>query len=202
MPSGAGAGMKPRQAGFDGFGTADPTDRLFLAVQPDINAASRASALVEAIQPRTGQQAQPVPASRLHVTLHYFGEFAGVPDALLASVDDAMQGLAVAGFEACLDRAWSFGGGPRSKPWVLGMSAADRIEALHAETGRRLAAAGVRAQRGAGFIPHMTVLYGEQALAPRAIEPIRLDVRELVLVDSLVGRGEHLVLRRWPLAEG
>jgi hypothetical protein len=100
-----------------------------------------------------------------------------------------MQGLAVAGFEACLDRAWSFGGGPRSKPWVLGMSAADRIEALHAETGRRLAAAGVRAQRGAGFIPH-------------TIEPIRLDVRELVLVDSLVGRGEHLVLRRWPLAEG
>lgn len=191
----------PRQAGFESFGTADPTDRLFLAIQPDAAAAMRAITLVEAIKPGSGARAQPVPVSRLHVTLHYFGEFAGVPDALLASVDDAMQGLAVAGFEAWLDRAWSFGGGPRSKPWVLGMSAADRIEALHAETGRRLAAAGVRTKGGAGFIPHMTVLYGEHALAARAIDPIRLAVRELVLVDSLVGRGEHRVLRRWLLAE-
>jgi 2'-5' RNA ligase len=190
----------PGQAGLEGFGTAHPTDRLFLAVLPGAVAAARAIALVQAIKPRSGQGAQTVPASRLHVTLHYFGEFAGVPDALLASIDDALQGVAVACFEACLDRAWSFGGGPRSKPWVLGMSAADRVEALHAETGRRLAAAGVRTRGGAGFIPHMTVLYGEQALAPHAIEPIRLDVRELVLVDSLVGRGEHHVLRRWPLA--
>jgi 2'-5' RNA ligase len=63
----------------------------------------------------------------------------------------------------------------------------------------QLAVAGVRAKGGAGFVPHMTVLYDRQALAPRPVDPIRLEIREVALVDSLVGRGEHRVLRRWPL---
>jgi RNA 2',3'-cyclic 3'-phosphodiesterase len=189
----------PRQAGFAGFGQADATDRLFLAVLPGAEVAVRAHALAEALKAGSGSQAQPVPASRLHVTLHYFGEFAGVPDALVGAVDKAMRGIGLRAFDACLDRAWSFDGGPHRKPWVLGMSAEEGMQALHAATGRQLAVAGVRAKGGAGFVPHMTVLYDRQALAPRPVDPIRLEIREVALVDSLVGRGEHRVLRRWPL---
>lgn len=49
------------------------------------------------------------------------------------------------------------------------------------------------------FNPHVTLDYRHALLARRTIEPIAWRVSEFMLVDSLYGRGEHVVLGRWPL---
>jgi 2'-5' RNA ligase len=194
-----------QQGGFEGLGFTGPTDRLFLAVLPDADVAARAIALADRLKCESGLRAPLVPAARLHVTLHYFGEFAGVPRTLLRSIDAAMQGIANRGFAVCFDQAWSFSGGSGRKPWVFGMSADGDLRHLHADIGQRLAASGSKPQGpqgSAGFVPHMTMLYGDAPLDARALEPLPLEVRDVALVDSLVGRGEYRVLQRWPLAEG
>lgn len=65
-----------------------------------------------------------------------------------------------------------------------------------------------RAMRRAGFhesqirrsfSPHVTLDYTHAPFARRTIEPIAWWVSEFLLVDSLYGRSEHVVLARWPL---
>jgi 2'-5' RNA ligase len=52
------------------------------------------------------------------------------------------------------------------------------------------------------FNPHLTFLYGDQAIPEITIAPVSWIVRELVLVRSLHGQGRHLVLGRFPLRKG
>lgn len=190
------------QAGFDGFAPAVASDRLFLAILPDAAGARRIAALAEGLRAEFGLRARALPAERLHLTLHYFGEFAGVPAALVAAVDGVMRGLAAPGFEVVFDRVASFGGGAGRKPWVLlgGTEANGPLQALQQRSGRRLAEAGLALPGQGRFRPHVTLLY-DGALPQRTIDPVVLAVHEVALVDSLVGRGQHRVLRRWPLAE-
>lgn len=196
--------MMSGQATFEGFAPPQPSDRLFLAVQPDADAAARIAALARTLRDRHRVRGRPLDEARMHVTLQYFGEFAGLPEGLVAAVASVVDGLALHAFDVAFDQAASFGGGARRRPWVLrgSQEALARLHDLHALLGARLAAAGVRVEGRAGFVPHLTLLYADRALPPQAIAPIAWTVRELVLVDSLVGRGEHRVLRRWPLASG
>jgi 2'-5' RNA ligase len=52
------------------------------------------------------------------------------------------------------------------------------------------------------FNPHLTFLYGDQAIPEIAIAPVSWIVRELVLVRSLHGQSRHLVPGRFPLRRG
>ena len=52
---------------------------------------------------------------------------------------------------------------------------------------------------GIDFKPHMTLLYGEKPMAKQEIEPIRLLVKEFVLIHSERGLTRHNVIDRWPL---
>ncbi len=49
------------------------------------------------------------------------------------------------------------------------------------------------------FNPHVSLLYCQQPMACEPIAPIRWRVNELILIDSLVGRGKHFELGNWPL---
>jgi 2'-5' RNA ligase len=49
------------------------------------------------------------------------------------------------------------------------------------------------------FSPHVTLDYQHAPFAKRAIEPFAWRVSEFMLVDSLYGLSEHVVLGRWPL---
>jgi len=191
----------PKQATLDGFAPPQPTDRLFLAVQPDAAATARIAALAQALRDDHRARGRPLDEARLHVTLQYFGAFAGLPEGLVATIADVVDGIALRAFEVAFDHAASFDGGARRRPWVLRGSEAGlaRLQALHAVLGGGLAAAGVRVEGHARFLPHLTLLYEDRALPRQAVDPIAWTVRELVLVDSLIGQGEHRVLRRWPL---
>ena len=45
----------------------------------------------------------------------------------------------------------------------------------------------------------MTLSYKAMEIPKTAIEPINFTIREFVLVNSLLGRGKHEVLRQWRL---
>jgi 2'-5' RNA ligase len=137
------------------------------------------------------------------VTLQYFGAFAGLPRGLVATIEHVVDRIELHAFGIAFDHVASFDGGARRRPWVLlgpeqGLA---HLHQLHAMLGAGLAAAGVRVEAHARFVPHLTLLYGDRELPPQAVDPIAWMVRELVLVDSLVGRGEHRVLRRWSLPD-
>jgi 2'-5' RNA ligase len=191
----------PKQATLGGFASPQPSDRLFLAVQPDVGATKRIVALARRLREEHGARGRPLDEPRLHVTLQYFGAFAGLPQGLVAAIEHVVDDIDLRAFEIAFDHIASFDGGARRRPWVLRGSEEGlaRLHELHAVLGAGLAAAGVRVEGHARFLPHLTLLYEDRPLPRQAIDPIAWAVRELVLVDSLVGQGEHRVLRRWPL---
>lgn len=195
------ADVVPKQAELDGFAPPRSSDRLFLAVRPDGAATARIAALARRLREEHGVPGRPLDDARLHVTLQFFGGFAGLPQSLIAAIEGVVDGTDLRAFEVVFDHVASFDGGGGRRPWVLRGSedGLARLHALHAVLGQGFAAAGVRVEGHARYVPHLTLLYGDHALPRQAIEPIAWTVHELVLVDSLVGQGLHRVLQRWPL---
>ncbi len=49
------------------------------------------------------------------------------------------------------------------------------------------------------FVPHMTMIYGDKAIAPQPITSLRWTVREFLLIHSERGLTKHNILGPWPL---
>ncbi|ATE63065.1 2'-5' RNA ligase family protein [Rhizorhabdus dicambivorans] len=62
-----------------------------------------------------------------------------------------------------------------------------------------IADAGIWPNRGFRFDPHMTLAYGQDGGVRRPIWPLSWRAEEFMLVHSLVGLTEHVVLGRWKL---
>jgi RNA 2',3'-cyclic 3'-phosphodiesterase len=188
-----------QQNSLDGFAAPHPTDRLFFAVMPSPEVARRIAALADALRERLGLRGRPRPTTHLHVTLQHLGDFAGVPRQRVEGACAAAASVVAEPFEACFDRVGSFRGHTGKHPFVLQAAGpVGGLVDLQAALGSRLAAAGL-ARRERAFVPHVTLLYDAQNLAPQAVEPIGWPVREFLLIHSLLGRTEYRVLGRWPL---
>jgi 2'-5' RNA ligase len=182
-------------------GSTTQVHRLFFAIRPDAAAATAAAELTRTVCAHRGLASRPLDAERLHVTLHWLQDHAGLPAEVVAA---ARRAGAVAGGEAAFavafDTLESFGDARRGGPLVVSGGAG--LEALR-RFQRCLAAAMVDAGIGNcvrdGFRPHMTLRYDKAHVAPEPVAPIRWTVDELMLVDSLVGRHRHVVLGQWPL---
>lgn len=187
------------QLSLAGFAAPHPTDRLFFALMPPLAVAEQVTALAAEWRARLGLRGRPRPTGHLHVTLQHLGDFSGLPQ---QRVDDACAtaaGVSALRFDARFDRVGSFAGRPGKHPFVLlGEDAAAGLAALHAELGARLASAGL-ARRERAFVPHVTLLYDTQAVAPQTIEPVAWPVREFLLIHSLLGQTRYRVLGRWSL---
>ncbi len=183
-----------------GLGSAFPGDRLFFAVFPDSSAAKHLHEIGAGLRSRHGLKGRLIDAARLHVTLHHLGDHAGLPGDLVAAAKRAGEHIGMASFEACFDRAGSFASRPRNRPFVLrGSTGLADLVTLHEKLATHLVAAGLARHVTRAFTPHMTLLYDDRAVADESIEPIRWQVRELVLVHSLLGQHTHVPLARWPL---
>lgn len=147
-----------------------------------------------------GVDGRPLEASRLHVSLHAFGDYVDVrPDADIARWCHAAAGVRCAPFDVVFDRAATFGG--NGHPLVLKASDDAHVAgllALHQALGIALANAGerIKLQR---ITPHMTLSYRGRRIPETPIEPVRWRAHELVLIDSHVGAHRHDVVGRWPL---
>jgi 2'-5' RNA ligase len=179
------------------------TDRLFFALLPDAPAAAAIASTAKRLKAEHGLKGRVLANSRLHVTLHFFGDHVGLPQALVDALSAAASQLHHAPFDVSFDHAMSFAGRPRRRPFVLRGS----DEGLAALMDFRRALSEALARHGldhlveARFTPHVTLLYDPQLRPRQPIEPIVWRVREFVLVDSLIGQSRHVPLARWPLQD-
>lgn len=180
-----------------------PTDRLFFALMPDAQSAQRIAGLAKALKAELGLKGRVLASSRLHVTLHFFGDHVGLPQALVDGLSAAASEVRFAPFDVTFDHAMSFAGRPRKRPFVLLGS----DEGLAALMDFRRALSEALDRRGLGrlvdarFTPHVTLLYDDRLRPAQTVEPIVWRASEFVLVDSVLGQSRHVPLARWPLKD-
>jgi 2'-5' RNA ligase len=189
----------PEQLSFPSLDPA-PTDRLFFALFPDAPAARCTEEIARRLRDQRGLTGRPLASRRFHVSLHCLGDYAGVPNEIVAKAHDAAANLAAAPFGVLFDLAGSFTGRQRKLPLVLrsGDSPLPLI-AFQQALGEAMARNGLGRFVSPLYTPHMTLLYDARYIEPRPIEPVGWTVREFVLVRSLVGLTMHIPLARWRL---
>jgi 2'-5' RNA ligase len=176
-----------------------PTDSLFFAVYPDAAAAARIGDHAARLRAAHTLKARPIPADRLHITLHYLGAFAGVPADTLAAARAAASSVRMPSFDVTLDRVETFATRRPKRPLVISGEPGDAFSAFVDTLDKSLQSVGIFVKSHPRFIPHVTLLYDEHRVARQAVQPITWTVREFALVRSLLGRSEHQVIERWPL---
>lgn len=176
------------------------TDRLFFALRPDAATVARIEAARDRLRAEQGLLGQPLKTEDLHITLHHLGDFVRFPQELADKAIAAAATVNAPAFEITLDQAMSFTRRTaKSQPCVLlaGGDGLGALKAFHGELSVALKAAGL--YRYASFTPHLTLLYDAIAVEKQAVEPISWMASEFVLVNSLLGKTEQVVLGRWPL---
>src|SRR5580658_7094018 len=107
-----------QQLTFPGFEPA-PAERLFFAVLPDAETAARIVGLGRELRDECGVRGKPFAASRLHISLHYVGDFHEAPDGIVERADEAARAVTAEPFEVVFDRVGSFAGKASGRPLVL-----------------------------------------------------------------------------------
>lgn len=188
------------QPSLDGFDV-HPTDRLFFAVFPPSETAALISERSGRAVRNHGLRGDPVARDRLHVTLNHLGDYAGVPRGIVARASEAAASITAPPFDVTFDRLASFPGKPGKSLLVLrgGVEGLVALDAFQRFLGEGMSRAGLAKWVEKRFTPHITLFYGDRSLDEQAIEPVSWTVRELVLVHSLLGKTQHVILARWPL---
>jgi 2'-5' RNA ligase len=165
--------------------------RLFFAVWPDADSATRLAALARQLVEACG--GRPVPAGKIHLTLAFLGEVGAERAAALAGC----AGFRARPFRLELDR---IGGFRRAGVAWAGPSAPPaRLMALQEKLSARLGASGFALEERE-FNPHLTLARRVERKLPSApIAPIAWEVDAFTLVRSETGTGRYTVLERWPL---
>ncbi len=183
-----------------------PTDGLFFAVMPDVNTAGSIAKLAQQICGETRSKSKPLAANRLHVTLQHLGNFAGgLPQERVDAAIKAAASIRMEPFSVEFDHALSFASKPRPGPVVLGGGeGVVGLHALHEALARALQNEGFGDRavvpNAAHYTPHVTLAYGIPWIAVRPVDAVSWNVREFVLMHSLLGRTRHVALAWWPLA--
>lgn len=177
------------------------TDRLFFALFPTLGAAAQVYALQQELRIRHGLWGRPLSIDRLHVTLCHLGDHAVLPSSIVVRAREAAERLKAPPFEVTFDRALSFTGRARNRPFVLlTKKGASAVETLQRQLGAEMAACGLgRFVRP--YTPHMTLLYDSADVSEHEIEPVTWTANSFRLVRSLLGQTRHISLGDWPLAE-
>jgi len=192
----------PEQFLLTGFDAARmPTDRLFFAIFPDATAAVRIGQLAQDLRSEHRLKGKPLEMGRFHITLHHLGDYAGLPQSIVAAAIEAAATVAMPPFEVTLDRALSFRVRPGNRPLVLRGCDEVALTAFQRTLGAALKQAGLgNSGEKLRYTPHVTLLYADSVVAEQPVETVVWTVREFVLVHSLLGRTVHVPLARWPLS--
>ena len=184
-----------------GSDRARSSHNLFFALWPDESVRAGIEAAARVLERTHAPRGRWIKPPRYHLTLRFLGEFARLPDDLVAAACDAGDRVRADAFGFSLDVAGSFAN--RHIPWWLGCR--DRVDALVAL--RNGIADGLRANgqpladRESEPVAHVTILRdADRPLPPTPIAPIEWPVDAFVLIDSELGpRPRYAMLRRWPL---
>jgi len=173
------------------FESSRPVHRLFWAALPDCQTAAAIAEVALRERGRHGLTGRPLQTERLHVTLYHVGDEAVPPtDELVENLATRASAVVMPPFRVAFNRAQSF----RNGAFVLaGDDGVIGLDVLHQRLSDELDWQPRPARR---FTPHLTLLYDRQRIAEQPIEAISWTVREMVLVESLVGQTVHRHLAR------
>jgi 2'-5' RNA ligase len=201
-----GGHSAPQQLAFDFARSPErpsPRDirhRLYFAVLPEPRTAARMTAIGADLQRRQGLTGQLKQAGLLHVSLAKAGEGCDLPEAVVAAAIRAGAMIEHSPFEVSFDRVASFNGGTNRAQVLRCGKGIGKLVGL----GHMLERAMFRMELGRrvpkDFAPHVTLRYDRERVPETMLDaPVTWTVREFVLVHSLVGRGRHIHVARWPL---
>jgi 2'-5' RNA ligase len=182
------------------------THRLLFMALPDESAARRISHVAYDLKRKHRLHGELLPSKRLHVSLFHVGDYYQFPHDIADRAKEGASGLVLPPIEIVLDRVMSFSGAqvdpPREDSYALVLLASQgvtELAMLRKALALAMMKAGVRPRYGLHFKPHLTLLYDRRHRIMEDVEPIRWTVSELMLIDSLVGKGRDEELGRWSL---
>ena len=179
---------------------ASQKERLFFAALPPPDSRDVIHALAEAQKRACGFDGTLIRPEHLHVTLFHLGDWIALPAELVAQANQAAASVAAAGFEAVFDKLTSFRNRTGVRPFVLtGPSQSWRPLRLALGQGLKQAGLGAAVHDLDDFTPHVTLLRDEKSAKAQKITPISWQVREIILIQSLLGQTTHIHLGRWSL---
>jgi 2'-5' RNA ligase len=167
-----------------------PVHRLFFALRPPPPAAIYIRECCAWLGP--GKWVRP---QHLHITHNILDDWPFLPLDLLAGMVAVGDEVAANPFRVVFDQ---LSGSDRS----VVLRPSERIAALYGFQQLLAAAlgrAGIATRRNTRFNPHLTLVYGGHPSLATPVDAASWTVTEFVLVESLVGRGEHKEWGRWTL---
>lgn len=181
-------------------GPTPPLHNLFFAIHPDAAAAERISRLAREKRREHGLRSEPLAMDRFHVSLLGLGAYAAPPHEIVEVARTVAAAIAVEPFTVEFDRVLSFRGRMGSRPLVLLASAGVApLTALRQVLGSAMMNGRRWPRAPSRFKPHITLTYDRRAIDEQAVDAIGWTVREVALVESLIGQSRHVCRGRWAL---
>ncbi|MGN6819221.1 MAG: 2'-5' RNA ligase family protein [Sphingomonas sp.] len=165
--------------------------RLFFAIKPALHVVPTIEATRRLYCP-----GRPVRGEHLHVTMEIFDDHIGMPERLVERLIAVGNDIDMPGFLLSMGRVV----GTTQSVALRPSGRSTGLSLLQRAIRERVADAGLSSREGWTFNPHMTLGYHAGAAFARAIDPIKWQVEELVLVLSHVGETRHDIVSRWELA--
>jgi 2'-5' RNA ligase len=167
-------------------------DLLFFALRVGAENATRVVQLCDRLCRQNRLSGRRIAADLLHITLRGVGAYDGLPNFIIERACGGSHG-----FDLTFP---SFNSGGGKRPLVLCPSSdLAGLFRLHVALGEAMKRARVGRHLRSHFTPHMTLLYDSRVVREMRIEPILVEVRDFVLVHSMIGQRKHIELARWPL---
>ncbi len=144
-----------------------------------------------------------VSSERYHLPLHHIGQFQEVRPDRVAKAIAAANKIQARPFDIVLDQLTCFDNRSGRFPCVLTSgNELPELKKFWTLLKNNLLAVKLGDELLGSFTPHATLLYNRQPLGETyPVTPIRWHVSDFVLVESLVGKSQHIELGRWPLTE-
>lgn len=174
------------------------TDRLFYALLPDVKSAGQIIELARRLRTDYHPKGALIPSERLHVTLVFLGDFAGLPTGIVLSALVAGEQLKGAPFDLTFDRLQKFGHGKQAVV-LRGADVAPGVNEFRRRLVEAMLYQGLKPAGPTGFTAHITLMYYDGPIKEEQVAPISWTAKEFVLVRSLIGKGRHEILGSWLL---
>jgi 2'-5' RNA ligase len=173
-----------------------PRHRLFFGIWPDVGAIDRLIPLMARLRDDKIMPGKPVDADRLHVTLHHLGDFSDqMPPSLVPSASMAAATVRMQPFNVTFDRV----GGTRGQFLLRASDGSAALMEFRQTLSAALIKAGLRGRVGTAFNPHMTLSYDFSDIPEQSVDPISWTVSQFVLIESLLGKHQHIGRGSWPI---
>lgn len=184
---------------------AHDAENYFFALQPPLEARAQIIEQADTMARDHAFTGRAVKFSQLHVTLCAIGRAERLREPLLPVLQRAARSVRAAAVNVGFDRLASFRLGGEQHALVLRATpaAGSMLRFLRTALGNAQYAHGLYLPGASRFEAHVTLRYLRQPLAAEiTVEPVAWRASEFVLIRSLIGRGVHEVVERWPLAAG